>query len=93
MNGVAVGMGGQHHGVFIAHLAENLGVYDLLAAMFKGMVYGLLVGTIACWRGFYVRGGAEGVGRAVNDTVVLSVMFILVINYLLSSLLFGSLFG
>jgi phospholipid/cholesterol/gamma-HCH transport system permease protein len=87
--GVAVGMEGQAPGVFLAHLADNLTVFDLLAAMLKGAVYGLLIGTIACWKGYHVEGGAEGVGRAVNDTVVLCVMYILVANYLLSSLLFG----
>lgn len=86
---VAVGLYGQSHGVFVAHLAENIGVYDLLASAFKGLVYGVLVGLIATWKGYNATGGAEGVGRAVNDTVVASVMFILVFNYLLSSLLFG----
>jgi len=88
--GVAVGMEGQATGIFMAHLADNLSVYDLGAAMFKGSVYGLMVGTIACWKGYHVEGGAEGVGRAVNDTVVLCVMYILVANYILSSLLFGA---
>lgn len=87
--GVAVGMEGQEPGLFVAHLADNLALYDLVAAMFKGLVYGLLIGSIACWKGFFVTGGAEGVGRAVNDTVVLCVMYILIANYLLSSVLFG----
>ena len=86
---VAVGMEGQPHGVFMAHLAEVLGPFDLFASGFKGAVYGLMIGTIACWKGYHATGGAEGVGRAVNDTVVLSVMYILVLNYLLSSLMFG----
>jgi len=88
--GVAVGMEGQAHGVFVSHLVDNLTVYDLGAAMLKGAIYGFLIGTIACWKGCRVEGGAAGVGRAVNDTVVLCVMFILVANYLLSSLLFGA---
>ncbi len=86
---VAVGLEGQAHGVFMAHLAADLTTFDLFAAALKGLVYGLLVGSIACWKGYNATGGAEGVGRAVNDTVVLSVMFILVANYLLSSLLFS----
>ncbi len=88
---VAVGMHGQPHGVFMAHLAEVLSPFDLFASTLKGLVYGLMIGTLACWKGFGASGGAEGVGRAVNDTVVLSVMFVLVVNYLLSSLLFGGL--
>jgi phospholipid/cholesterol/gamma-HCH transport system permease protein len=86
---VAVGMEGQPHGVFMAHLAEVLTPFDLFASGFKGAAYGLMIGTIACWKGYTASGGAEGVGRAVNDTVVLSVMYILVLNYVLSSVLFG----
>ncbi len=87
---VAVGLEGQPAGVFVAYLAANLGVWDLFASAFKGAVYGGLIGLMACWKGFYATGGAEGVGRAVNDTVVQCVMYILVLNYLLSSMLFGN---
>lgn len=90
---VTVVLEGQPHGVFMAHLASDLTVFDLFAAGFKGLVFGLLVSSIACWKGYNAEGGAEGVGRAVNDTVVLSVMFILVANYLLSSILFSGFFG
>jgi len=90
---VVVGLEGQPHGVFMAHLAQNLTVFDLAASGFKGLCYGVLIGTIACWKGYYATGGAEGVGRAVNDTVVLSVMFVLVLNYLLSSFLFSGIFA
>ncbi len=86
---VAVGLYEQPHGVFMAHLTENIGTVDLLYSAFKGLFFGILVGLIATWKGFYTTGGAEGVGRAVNDTVVASVMFILIFNYLLSSMLFG----
>jgi len=86
---VAVGLYDQPHGVFMAHLTENIGTYDLLCSAFKGLFFGLLIGLIATFKGFYATGGAEGIGRAVNDTVVWSVMYILMFNYLLSSLLFS----
>lgn len=89
---VVVGLEGQPHGVFMAHLAQDLTTFDLAASAFKGLCYGVLIGSLACWKGFYAEGGAEGVGRAVNDTVVLSVMFVLVLNYLLSSFLFSGVF-
>jgi phospholipid/cholesterol/gamma-HCH transport system permease protein len=86
---VAVGLYDQPHGVFMAHLCENIGSYDLLCSAFKGLFFGLLIGLIATFKGFYATGGAAGVGRAVNDTVVWSVMYILMFNYLLSSLMFS----
>ena len=90
---VAVGMYGQDHGVFVSHMAQLIGMYDLAASATKGAAFGLLVGLISTWRGYGATGGAEGVGRAVNDTVVYSVMFILVLNYILSSLMFGGMSG
>ncbi len=87
---VAVAMYDQDHGVFVHHMAQLIGMYDLVASAGKGAAFGLLVGLISTFRGYNASGGAEGVGRAVNDTVVYSVMFILVLNYALSSLLFGA---
>ena len=86
---VAVGLYDQDHGIFMVHLAQLISVFDLFASVLKGFVFGGLVGLIATFRGYYATGGAEGVGRAVNDTVVYSVMFILVVNYVMSSALFG----
>jgi len=86
---VAVFMYDQDHGVFVHHMAQLIGLFDLAASAFKGLAFGVLVGLIATWRGYNASGGAEGVGRAVNDTVVYSVMFVLVLNYTLSSLMFG----
>jgi len=86
---VAVGLYDQDHGVFVHHMAQLIGLYDLFASATKGLVFGIFVGLLATWRGYNASGGAEGVGRAVNDTVVYSVMFVLVLNYTLSSLMFG----
>jgi ABC-type transporter Mla maintaining outer membrane lipid asymmetry permease subunit MlaE len=36
------------------------------------------------------RGGAPGVGRAVNDTVVIAATTFIVVNYFLTSALFGA---
>ena len=90
---VAVAMYDQDHGVFVHHMAQLIGMYDLAASAFKGLAFGLLVGLLATWRGMNTTGGAEGVGRAVNDTVVYSVMLVLVLNYTLSSLMFGGTAG
>ena len=90
---VAVHVYDQSAGVFYAHLAESIGLYDLVCAGAKGAVYGFLLGLVATYKGYTVTGGAAGVGRAVNDTVVTSVVSILVCNYLLSSLFFGGVGG
>ena len=42
---------------------------------------------MACYKGFHVGHGAEGVGRATTEAVVLASVLILVLDYLLGSVL------
>jgi phospholipid/cholesterol/gamma-HCH transport system permease protein len=50
-------------------------------------VFGLVVAIISCYKGFFVTGGAAGVGRAANDAVVICITTFLVLNYFLTSLI------
>ena len=50
---------------------------------FKTAVYGLIIGTIACFQGMRTRGGAEGVGRAATNSVVLGSLFVILADVVL----------
>ena len=54
-----------------------------LPPTFKTAVYGLIIGTIACFQGMRTRGGAEGVGRAATNSVVLSSLFVILADVVL----------
>ena len=43
---------------------------DLWGSVVKLALFGVLIGIIAAQKGLQVEGGAEGVGRAVNESVV-----------------------
>jgi phospholipid/cholesterol/gamma-HCH transport system permease protein len=45
---------------------------------------------VSAYLGFHARGGAAGVGRAVNQTVVRSTLLFITANYFLTSALFGT---
>jgi len=47
---------------------------DYLTGLFKALVFGVVIATLACYEGLNVRGGAEGVGRATTTTVVKSIV-------------------
>lgn len=47
---------------------------DFFTGLVKAGVFGMLIVMIACYEGFNVRGGAEGVGRATTATVVKSIV-------------------
>lgn len=53
---------------------------DVWFGLVKSLSFGLAVSLIGCAKGLSVRGGAEGVGRAATDAVVLSAEMILVLD-------------
>ncbi len=50
----------------------------------KAMVFGLILSTVGCFKGFNARGGAKGVGRATTEAVVISLVTILVVDFFIS---------
>ncbi len=65
----------------------NLGFGDVANGLFKSVLFGLLIALASCYFGLATKGGAPGVGRAVNAQVVASAAGIFVIDYLVSFLL------
>ena len=51
-----------------------------------------IVGTVGCFYGMQVEGGAEGVGKATTEAVVYSSITILICNFFLT-LIIGKLVG
>jgi phospholipid/cholesterol/gamma-HCH transport system permease protein len=61
---------------------------DFIPSTMKTAVFGMIIGTIACYLGFTTTQGTEGVGRASTRAVVLSSIFIIVTNVVLVRLIF-----
>jgi phospholipid/cholesterol/gamma-HCH transport system permease protein len=55
---------------------------DLISLMAKLVVTGLFVGIVCCYKGLSAKGGAEGVGRAVNQAVLITFFWLWVLNSL-----------
>lgn len=82
---VAVGLKGLNSGVFLANLFSFTKMHHIWGGMFKACIFGVIVGVMSCYRGYNVKGGALGVGKAANTTVVHSILLIVIINYFLTS--------
>jgi phospholipid/cholesterol/gamma-HCH transport system permease protein len=67
---------------------DYLEMQDIYNGLIKAFFFGAALTLISCYKGFYTRGGAEGVGKATTGAVVLSFMTILVSDYFLSAWLF-----
>jgi phospholipid/cholesterol/gamma-HCH transport system permease protein len=59
---------------------------DLIHGLLKALAFGVAVALISCYRGLTASGGAVGVGRAVNSSVVGSAIAIFVLDYLITFL-------
>ena len=64
-----------------------LGVSDVVSGLVKSLVFGLMIAISSCTFGLSTTGGAPGVGRSVNATVVASAAGIVVLDYFVSFLL------
>ena len=72
-------------GSYTASLTLLVGLTDVIIAFAKAMLFGLIAGLIACYKGITVGGGPQGVGNAVNETVVYTFMALFVINVVLTA--------
>lgn len=59
---------------------------DVLPGIGKTVVFGLIVGTVSCYHGFYTRHGTFGVGQSTKTAVVVSILFILISDVFLTKL-------
>jgi phospholipid/cholesterol/gamma-HCH transport system permease protein len=64
-------------------------IADLWMALAKSLVFGFVGGMVACYRGFYARGGPKGVGDAVNQAVVITFLLLFFLNFILTALYFN----
>ncbi len=85
---VGVKLFGINEGLFIGRIVKYLDLEDIYNGLAKAACFGVILAVICCYKGFYTKGGAEGVGRATTEAVVASSISILVADYLLTSLMF-----
>ncbi len=75
---------------FIQRSLDAYFFQDILVSVFKGFVFGFLIGTISCHKGLTVYGGAVGIGRATTASVVLSLVTVFIANAILTSIFYIS---
>jgi len=80
---------GMDAGLFMDGVRYYLTIDDVGHGLVKSVVFGLLISLVACYQGFYVTGGARGVGIATTKGVVASSVLVLVSDYIMTSLMFG----
>ncbi|SDB56841.1 phospholipid/cholesterol/gamma-HCH transport system permease protein [Desulfonatronum thiosulfatophilum] len=84
---VGVRLLGIHGGIFMNKIYEFVTLSDLYNGLIKAACFGLVLTLVGCYKGFYTSGGAEGVGRATTQAVVLASVLILTSDYVLTALM------
>ena len=58
-------------------MIHSLLIRDIITGVMKSLLFGLLIGAIACYRGLSVKGGAAGVGTATTSSVVTAITVVI----------------
>lgn len=73
---------------YIRNTFESMEVWDIFSGLIKGAVFGFIICLIGCYQGYCSKRGAEGVGRATTNSVVTSSILILLLDCILTFVLF-----
>lgn len=72
---------------FYSNLFDNVSGADVIAVVVNCLLVGTLIGTVCCYKGLNASGGPIGLGRAVNQAVVISFLSIWVLQLAFNALL------
>lgn len=94
--------GGYIIAVFIAHISgtlywaavkERLIFGNLFIGILKPIVFSFVIAFVSCYKGFTAEGGTKGVGQATTQSVVLSSIIILCVNFFITKVVFSLIRG
>lgn len=74
--------------LYFTQAFSSLAFSDFIPPTLKTIVFGLIIGSTSSYLGYNATGGAEGVGRAATQSVVLSSIFLIVMNVILVKFIF-----
>ena len=66
--------------LYFRQVFESLNFTDLVPAVVKTYFFGLAIGLIGCYKGYYSNKGTEGVGHSANSAVVVSSVMVFIID-------------
>ncbi len=77
-------------GPFFSTLLTNASTVDLWGSVVKTTIFGAIIAVVCSYKGMTASGGAEGVGRAVNQAVVIAFLGIFAFNYVFTQTLLAT---
>lgn len=95
---IAAGIGGGYFftvivqggsaGAFLSSFTALASLTDLYVAMVKCAIFGYLAAIVGAYKGLRAGGGPSGVGRAVNESVIVAFMLLFFLNAIITAIYF-----
>ncbi len=73
--------------VYYHDIIDFMGMDDVFHGFIKCFFFAFIIIMVSCYKGFSTEGGAEGVGKSTTQTVVISMVLILVSDYFITAVL------
>ena len=80
----------QSLGGFFATLFSNATVTDIWASVLMCTMFGAIIAVVCSYKGMSASGGAAGVGRAVNQAVVIALVAVFFFQFVVTSILLAT---
>ncbi|HET9212551.1 MAG TPA: ABC transporter permease [Thermoanaerobaculia bacterium] len=75
-------------GLYLNDVWDTLKLGDVFTGLAKSFFFAYFIAIIGCYNGLHTTGGADGVGRATTNTVVLASILVLVSDFFLTKLFY-----
>lgn len=94
--------GGYMVGTLVAHVApsiywsavrERMVFGNLFIGILKPVIFSIIIALVSTYKGFTAEGGTKGVGRATTESVMISSISILVVNFFITRVIFSLIKG
>ncbi len=84
------GLGINSH-LYIAKSIDALVLKDIYTGLLKSIIFSILIALVSCHQGLSVSGGADAVGKATTQAVVISIVLIIVVDCLATAVIYYAL--
>lgn len=72
------------YNLFFTSVRDGIALEDIIGGIIKPLVFGLIIGSVSCYKGLSTTGGTVGVGRSTTSAVVLSSIVVIIADFFLS---------
>lgn len=74
-------------GVFFSKIEVFVDAEEILKGLAKSSIFGIILTSVGCYKGYYTSGGAEGVGVSTTQAVVVGSVLMMIADYIIGAFL------